>query len=238
MVSHELRSPLASLSVAIELLLKSSEGQGALRETLDIARDNVQCLIALIENILNVSQIEAGQMTAQQEPLILLPIIRRAVHMVQVQAGRREIAVKAPENVPYVLADQNKLEIVLNNLLTNAISYSSDGSRILVRVGEPTGDEIVVSVIDEGIGIPKEHLDKLFQRFYRVDASDGRKVYGYGLGLYISKHMLELQGGRIWVESQMGQGSCFSFTLPIVEMSQAMQEEPAAAAIEGQTGLL
>jgi signal transduction histidine kinase len=75
---------------------------------------------------------------------------------------------------------------------------------------------VVVSVIDEGVGIPEEHLDKVFDRFYRVDTSDGRKVYGYGLGLYISKHLVELQGGQIWVQSKVGYGSCFSFALTMV----------------------
>ena len=88
---------------------------------------------------------------------------------------------------------------------------------------------MVVSVVDEGIGIPKENLDQVFGRFYRVDGSDGRRIYGHGLGLYISKHLVELHGGRIWVQSQEGKGSCFSFTLPVVreaEIAASLEEEP------------
>jgi signal transduction histidine kinase len=130
-----------------------------------------------------------------------------------------------------VIADKSKLEIVLNNLLTNAIRYSPNGGRILVLISPPAPDghgvqnEMVVNVIDEGIGISAEHMDKLFTRFYRVDASDERDVYGHGLGLYISKNLIELQGGRIWVHSKEGHGSCFSFTVPILE-----QESPVVDA--------
>jgi len=102
--------------------------------------------------------------------------------------------------------------------LTNAVLYSPNGGRILVRIApHDVRSEMVISVIDEGIGIPEEHMDKLFTRFYRVDASDGRDVYGHGLGLYISKNLVELQGGHIWVRSKEGKGSCFSFSLPTLE---------------------
>jgi two-component system phosphate regulon sensor histidine kinase PhoR len=87
-------------------------------------------------------------------------------------------------------------------------------------------DELVISVIDEGIGISQEHLNKLFTRFYRVDGRDERDVYGHGLGLYISKHLIELQKGRIWVRSKEGRGSCFSFTLPIIATPDQEQSEP------------
>jgi PAS domain S-box-containing protein len=233
MVSHELRSPLANLSAAIELVSSSCRGQAVLETTMQIAQANTQRLTSLIEDILSVSQIESGQMKVRHEPVTLLPVIRRTIRLNQARASRRRISIKAPDPVPFVMADQDKLEIVLNNLLINAINYSDDGSRILVRIGKPANDELVVSVIDGGIGIPEEHLPKVFERFYRVDTSDGRKVYGYGLGLYISKHLVELQGGRIWVESQVGQGSCFSFTLPIVPDSEVTGEGHLVSTIEG-----
>ena len=126
--------------------------------------------------------------------------------------------------MPFVLADQSKLEIVLLNLLTNAVSYSLNGGRILVRVVRAVRNELVISVIDEGIGISEEHMSNLFTRFYRVDSSDKRDVYGHGLGLYISKHLIERMKGRIWVRSKEGHGSCFSFTLPIITESEGPQE--------------
>jgi signal transduction histidine kinase/CheY-like chemotaxis protein len=215
MVSHELRAPLANLTAAIELLLDSEKSGNLSGNTLHIARTNAQRLNHLIENILNVSHIEAGQMGIQIEPVTLLPLVSHAIGMTQAQTDRHRITLRAPEMVPFVLADRSKLAIVLDNLLANAVLYSPNGGRILVRIApHEVRSEIVVSVIDEGIGIPEEHMDKLFTRFYRVDASDGREVYGHGLGLYISKNLVELQGGHIWVRSKEGQGSCFSFSLP------------------------
>jgi len=233
MVSHELRSPLASLNAAIELVSRSSPDAALPQRTLDIARANVERLTCLIEDILNVSQIEAGQIKVQQEPLTLLPIVRRVIRGARAHAGCRKIVLKAPGAVPFVMADRSKVEIVLNNLLTNAISYSPDGSRIMVRITNPTADELVISVIDEGIGIPEQHLNRIFDRFYQVDASDGRKVYGRGLGLYICRRLLELQGGRIWVESKEGHGSCFGFTLSIVRESEVAPEDHVPASREG-----
>jgi PAS domain S-box-containing protein len=225
MVSHELRAPLANLSAAIELMLDSPDCSQVSNGTLGIARANAQRLNHLIENILNVSHIEAKQMRAQLEPTTLLPITKHAIEIAQAQTERHRIALMAPEIIPFVMADKSKLEIVLNNLLTNAINYSPDGGRILVRIARAVRNEVVISVIDEGIGISQDHMDKLFTRFYRVDASDGRDVYGHGLGLYISKHLVELQGGRIWVRSKEGQGSCFSFSLPLIEESEPAPEE-------------
>jgi signal transduction histidine kinase len=221
MVSHELRAPLANLTAAIELLLDSEECGSFSEGTLNIARTNAQRLNHLIENILNVSHIEAGQMGIQIEPVTLLPLVSHAIGIAQVQTDRHRITLRAPEAIPFVLADRSKLAIVLNNLLTNAVLYSPNGGRILVRIApHEVRPEIVISVIDEGIGIPEEHMDKLFDRFYRVDASDGRDAYGHGLGLYISKNLVELQGGHIWVRSKEGHGSCFSFSLP------TLTEEP------------
>jgi PAS domain S-box-containing protein len=217
MISHELRSPLANLGAAIELLLGLTEDQEAAQRTLHIARASERRLTRLVEDILNVSRIEAGQMRVSQEPVTLPPILRRAVHLAQVQSKRHQVLLHLPESMPFVIADQGKVEIIVNNLVMNAINYSPGGGRVMVKVDGPANGEMTVSVIDEGVGISADHLDKVFDRFYRVDTSDGRKVYGHGLGLYISKHLVEMQGGRIWVQSQEGRGSCFSFTLPAVQ---------------------
>ncbi len=216
MISHELRSPLANLGAAIELLSNISEGQETAQKTLEIARANEQRLARLIEDILNVSRIEAGQMRVSREPVTLAPLLKRVVRLAQAETTQHKLILKLPRRLPFVLADHSKVEIVANNLVTNAINYSPHGGRIMVKVEGPIDGELTVSVVDEGVGIPEEHLDKVFSRFYRVDTSDGRRVYGHGLGLYISKRLVELQGGRIWVRSRERYGSCFSFSLPIV----------------------
>jgi PAS domain S-box-containing protein len=225
LVSHELRSPLASISASAELMLQSPHDEKLSREMLPIVHVQSQNLIRLVKNILDISQIEAGQIKVREEPVTLLPIVRRAIRSFQAQTDRHQIMLKAPDLVPFVMADSNKIEVVLNNLLKNAIKYSPDGGRILIEVADMANGEIVVNVIDEGIGIPLEHHDKIFDRFYRVDAGDDRKFYGHGLGLHISKRLVELQGGRIWVRSRKNQGSCFSFTLPIVKESEIPEEE-------------
>lgn len=165
-------------------------------------------------------------MRVSREPVTLAPILKRIVRLAQAETKQHKLIVKLPKRLPFVLADHGKVEIVVNNLVTNAISYSPHGGRILVKVEGPSDGELVVSVIDEGVGIPEEHLDKVFSRFYRVDTSDGRRVYGHGLGLYISKRLVELQGGRIWVRSRERQGSCFSFSLPVVGGEDARTRAP------------
>jgi len=156
----------------------------------------------------------------------LLPIVRRTIRAFQGQTGQHRIVLNAPDSVPFVMADRNKVEIVLNNLVENAINYSPDGGRVLLEIVGPANGELTINIIDEGVGIPQDHLDKIFDRFYRVDTGDDRKVYGHGLGLHISKRLIELQGGRIWVRSKKDQGSCFSFSLPIVTESKIVEEMP------------
>ena len=216
LVSHELRSPLANISASVELMLDPSLDRSLLEEMLEIVHSQSQSLVRVVEDILDVSQIEAGQMKLRLEPVTLLPLIRQTIRTHQEQTSRHQLMLKAPRVVPFVMADQNKLEIVLNNLVENAINYSPDGGRVLIELVGPRDSEITINVIDEGIGISEEHLDRIFDRFYRVDTGDDRQVYGHGLGLHISKRLVELQDGRIWVQSKKNQGSCFSFTLPIV----------------------
>ena len=226
LVSHELRSPLTNISASVELMLNPSLEQELLQEMLQIVQTQSQHLVRIVEDILDISQIEAGQMKVHQEPVTLLPIVRRTIRTFQGQTGRHQIMLKAPDSVPFVMADRNKVEIVLNNLVENAINYSPDGGRVLLEIVGPANGELTINIIDEGVGIPQDHLDKIFDRFYRVDTGDDRKVYGHGLGLHISKRLVELQGGRIWVRSKEDRGSCFSFSLPIVTESKIVEEMP------------
>ncbi len=225
LVSHELRSPLTNISASVELMLNPSLDPEILQEMLQIVHTQSQNLVHLVEDILDVSQIEAGQMRVRQEPLTLLPIIRRIIRTFQEQTDQHQLMLKAPDFVPFVMADRSKLEMVLNNLMENAINYSPEGGRVLVEIVGPNNGEITINIIDEGIGIPQEHVDKVFDRFYRVDTGDDRMVYGHGLGLHLSKRLVELQGGRIWVRSKVGRGSCLSFTLPTVKESELAEEQ-------------
>jgi signal transduction histidine kinase len=124
-----------------------------------------------------------------------------------------------PDGFPVVDGDPDRIAQVLRNLLDNAVKYSPDGGLVMLR-GEMTENEVVVSVADQGVGISPEHLNRLFEKFFRVDSGLKRHVVGSGLGLPICRTIVEAHGGRIWAESKVGQGSTFYFTLPLEEISQ------------------
>jgi signal transduction histidine kinase len=165
----------------------------------------------LIDDLMLASQIQADRLTVALEETDLLAAASRAVTHLGV--GDLAIRVEAPEQPLVVLADQNHLGQVLTNLLTNAVKYSPEGSEVTVRLSRQ-GNEALVSVIDQGVGIPPEDIPHLFDRFYRVRGTAGR-VPGLGLGLYICRRIVEAHGGRIDVESEPGHGSTFTMALPI-----------------------
>jgi two-component system phosphate regulon sensor histidine kinase PhoR len=143
----------------------------------------------------------------------LKPLIERMIEAFEIRAHTHRFECTVPEGSIIVVGDDSKIQTVLDNLLENAVNYSPKGSRVSVEVSG-RDKEVVISVIDEGIGIPATQLERIFERFHRVNASDDQEQYGYGLGLYISKRLIEMQGGSIWGESEVGRGSRFSFSLP------------------------
>ncbi len=218
MVSHELRSPMSNILTSVELMLTSDLEPALQREMLKIVQAQVQRLSSFVEEILDVSFLEAGQMVIHREPVTLLPLIRRTVSAFEAAGARGHCFVIRDTKSPFVLADEGKVEIVLTNLLENAVNYSPSGSEIVIESAvDPATDMVTVSVIDQGIGIASEYHEKIFDQFYRVDNEKRTEVKGRGLGLYISRRLVEMQGGRIWVESKVGKGSRFSFTLPKME---------------------
>ena len=213
-VSHELRSPLANMQTALELVLTSDFEEDLQREMLNLVRSQCARLASFVEELLDVSQLEAGQITMCWEPVTLWPLIQQVVKTFEVtdQRGHRFQLVGQGE-LPFVWADPSKVEMILNNLLQNAANYSPDGSTITIEAKTLDHTEIAVSVRDEGEGIAPEHLAQIFQPYYRISAKKDQ-VPGRGLGLYIVKKLVEMQGGKIWVESEVGKGSSFTFTLP------------------------
>jgi PAS domain S-box-containing protein len=218
MVSHEFRSPMTNILTSLELMLSSELEPVVQHEMVEIARDQLGRLSVFVEQILDLSLLDAGQIVIQQELVTLQPVIRRTVRAFEA-AGRRGHRFVIQENkIPFVLADEGKTEIVLTNLLENAVNYSPPGSEIVIEAAvDPETNMVVVSVTDQGIGIAPEYQEKIFEQFYRVDNEQRTKVKGRGLGLYISRRLVEMQGGQIWVESKLGEGSRFSFTLPKME---------------------
>ena len=220
-VSHELRTPLNSVIGFSDLLLTMASPESPLTDTqrdyLETIARNGRHLLDLINELLDLSKIAAGRMQLTLEPLALAALFREVADTVraQLEARKHKLAIE-PERQPLmVTADRGRLRQVLLNLLSNAIKFSTDGGRITLSA-QLAGDRVRVAVSDSGIGIAPEDQQKLFQEFVQLDGSPSRRYEGTGLGLALSKRLVELQGGAIGVESQLGKGSTFWFTVPRV----------------------
>nr|WP_295874209.1 ATP-binding protein [uncultured Chitinophaga sp.] len=218
-ISHELKTPLASSDFSIKLL--EDERIGTLkpeqRELLESMKQDNQRMIKIVSELLDLSQVESGNIQLQPQPVTALNIVQYALDTVQKQAAQREITIRqhVPEVLPRVMADVEKTAWVLVNLLTNAIRYSTLKSAIDLKVEDTGTNMISFSVQDYGKGIPLAFRDRIFERFFQVPGGKGHK--GNGLGLAISKEFIEAQGGVIGVASEEGKGSLFYFTLPAAQ---------------------
>ncbi|MEW8979538.1 MAG: response regulator [Symbiobacterium sp.] len=217
-VSHELRTPMTSIKGSLGLVLGGAAGElpGEARDLLTIALNNTDRLIRLINDILDISRLEAGKMEIRRAPVRVADAVRRAVEEMEGFARQRSITITTdvPEDLPRVMADSDRLHQVLDNLLSNAVKFSPQGSEVRVRARAEKG-VVRFDVIDHGPGIPPEHTKAIFDRFYRVDNAASRKTGGTGLGLAICRAIVEEHDGEIWVESTVGKGSTFSFTMPV-----------------------
>ena len=216
-MSHELRTPLNAVIGFSEVL--SERMFGELNEKQDEYVKDIhasgQHLLSLINDILDLSKIEAGKMELELSDFDLPMTIDNALMLIRERAGRRSIALNTAvgERVGQVHADERKIRQVLLNLLSNAIKFTPEGGRIEVEA-KPVNGSIEVSVSDTGVGIAPEDQEAVFEEFRQVGTAD-KKVEGTGLGLALSRKFIELHGGKIWVESQVGQGSTFTFTVPV-----------------------
>jgi signal transduction histidine kinase len=213
-VSHDFRTPLSTIMLAAKSLLRKEVSADRLREYLNIIVDQAGRLSLLAEDTLSIAKIESGQLSYQFKIVNVESIIQEAVSMVKISA-RHSFNSTIDVNSSYVRGDQNKLRQVLQNLISNAVKYSPGGGQILVNVGQNAelSDEILFSVSDQGLGVPPEYLPKLFQKYARVDTGEAGKIKGTGLGLWICREIIRAHGGKIWVESEVGKGSTFRFTV-------------------------
>jgi PAS domain S-box-containing protein len=216
MVSHELRAPLTNINGSLELLL---EGDGACidpahREMLQIVSEQSQRLTRLVQGILNVSRIEAGQLVLQPQVFNIISLIEKVIGVWESRDVSNQFERPHTVNLPSVWADRDRTEEVLFNLIDNACKYSPESATICVDA-DANESNVVISVSDQGIGIPADELAKIFDKFHRVDRRDASENYGHGLGLYICRRLVEAQGGEIWVDSVLGEGSTFYFSLPL-----------------------
>jgi PAS domain S-box-containing protein len=214
MVSHELRSPLSHIIASAELIREANLSSDQQQDLLNIVHAQSNRLNKFVAQILDVSLLEAGTVKVEKKPVALKPMIEQIIAAFEIRASTHRFELIVPEGPTLVVGDEGKIQTVLDNLLENAVNYSPKGSRVSIEVSDRDKKEAVISVIDEGIGIPANQLERIFERFHRVNASDDQEQYGYGLGLYINKRLIEIQGGRIWAESEVERGSRFSFSLP------------------------
>jgi signal transduction histidine kinase/HAMP domain-containing protein len=219
-ISHELRTPLNSIIGFTDLLLTQELGPALSeqqRDFLETVARNGRQLLELINELLDLQRIAAGRMELKQEPVELATLLSETVGSVHAQAQKHghALVVTPPPHDLHVYADRGRVRQILLNLLSNAIKFTPDGGRITLVAAPVNGDaEARIAVSDTGIGIAPEDQPKLFKEFSQLDGSASRKYEGTGLGLALSRRLVEMQGGEIGVESEMGKGSTFWFTLP------------------------
>ncbi|MCA9654098.1 MAG: HAMP domain-containing histidine kinase [Myxococcales bacterium] len=232
-VSHELRTPLTSVIGFSEMLLEGMAGQlsAEQREYVETILGRGEELLSLITQLLEMSSLEGGTVRLELRPWSVVELVTRALDAVSLSAERAGLVLVAtPMEVPAVIADADKVQRVLVNLLGNAIKFTPQGGRVTVEVtrapirrpfqeetlfGEEDPDAVRVTVRDTGIGIEADELGRIFEAFYQVDAGPTRAHGGAGLGLSIVRNLVAAHGGEVWVESAAGQGTAVHFTLPI-----------------------
>jgi len=219
-VSHEFRTPLTTMKEFISLILDEIPGKinKEQSEFLSIVNGNINRLARLINNMLDLSRIEAGMMELIRREMNINIVLDEVIKTLQQQAKEKDILIRdlLPANLPTVYGDLDKISQVLTNLIDNAIKFTPQSGNITIE-GKKVNNQIQISVIDTGIGIAKADCSRVFDKFQRLEQSTTQQTPGSGLGLSICKAIIEMHGGKIWVESEVGKGSNFSFYLPFYE---------------------
>jgi len=229
MASHELRTPLTAIKGFVSTLLMD-EGftDDERREFYMIIDQECDRLTRLINDLLNTARIEAKESLKPNYTHVDIKALLEKVMLIQKQStSRHELKLDIRGDIPKIIGDEDKLDQVLTNLLNNAIKYSPNGGEIVLHAMRD-GDHLLIGVEDHGLGIPKDQLNKVFDKFHRVNNEDNRKIYGTGLGLFLVKDLVEsVHLGKIWVESEHGKGSTFLFRIPTemdIEMAKQLNE--------------
>lgn len=224
-VSHELRTPLTFIKGYSTSLLREDVAweNESRREFLLIIDEKTDELLELIDKLLQSAKLEAGALKLEKEPVLIPRLAKKVIQERALRARKHRFTVTFPSNFPVVEADSRCIEQVIRNLVENAVKYSPEGGEIAVA-GTTDDGKVVVSISDEGIGIPAQHQAKLFGRFYRVDSPLTRGTPGSGLGLSIARGHIEAHGGCIWLESEVGKGSKFYFSLPVEPLEYGRED--------------
>ncbi len=219
MATHDLRNPLSVILTYSEFLLETADSlDPQKREFLQIIHDSSRFMLHLVDDLLDFATIESGQLHLEKEPTDLVWLIQNNIARNQLLARKKNITItlEADADLPLLLVDQGQIEQVMNNLVGNAIKFSYPETTILVKI-KRENDTIVVFVHDQGPGIPPHEQDRLFKPFSRTSVQSTGGEKSTGLGLAITRKIIEAHNGRIWVTSKEGQGSTFAFSLPIKE---------------------
>jgi two-component system phosphate regulon sensor histidine kinase PhoR len=215
-VSHELRTPLSLIKGYVETLLEGAKDNPEIStKFLQTIDRNAERLRLLIEDLLTISELESGRVKLNQQPLQLRALTEKVLSDFRAPAQAKDI--NLVDEVPDVgvCADAARLEQVLCNLIDNAIKYGRNQGNVTLRARLAGTEQVEISISDDGPGIPPEALERIFERFYRVDKARSREQGGTGLGLSIVKHIVQGHGGRVWARSELGHGAMFYFTLPV-----------------------
>lgn len=216
-VSHELKTPMGIILGSVNILMETDLDDEN-REILELSKRNIWRLNRLVSDLLDFSKIESGTRELNIESLDMNEVIEESVTEMHNLADTNNVTLKTTpqKDLPLIKGDKDAIKQIFTNLLSNAIKFNEKGGKVVISA-EKEGDAVKVSVSDTGTGIPKDKIPKLFTRFYQIDGSTTRKYPGTGLGLAIVRRLVEMHGGKIWVESELGKGSKFTFTLPIKE---------------------
>jgi len=218
-VSHEFKTPLTAIQGFAETLLAGAIDDAQNRgRFLEIILEHARRLARLTDDLLKLSKMDADRLELELHNVSVTQLIESCLETAQRRAAEKDIriSVSVPENLPETIGDRRRLAEVLQNLLDNATQYTLPGGQIVLSAAANHA-EVIFTVSDTGIGIPKADQPRIFERFYRVDAARSREAGGTGLGLAIAKHLVEVHDGRIWVDSEVGQGSQFHFSVPIFD---------------------
>ena len=219
--SHELKTPVGALSLLAEAIAEAADDPDAVREFAGRIRGEAVRLSALVQDILDLSRVQGGDVVVAPAPVDLATVVAEAVDRARTAAVAKGIEIASGGDDATVLGDEDLLVTAVRNLLDNAVAYSEPGTRVGVGVTVRADDGVVeIAVVDQGIGIPPEAQERVFERFYRVDPARSRDTGGTGLGLSIVKHVVADHGGVVSVWSEPGRGSTFTVRLPLARRTE------------------
>jgi signal transduction histidine kinase len=218
--SHQLKAPLAEINWEVELLLsRHQDGMNERQKELvgRISKSNER-MGRLVNDLLDVARIEQGKLALNREKVDIISLVNRVVenNRILAQANNVQIKISKPKTLPEILVDRRRINVVLDNLISNAIKYITKKGLVKVAISR-VGDRIIICVQDNGIGIPSKQREHVFEKFFRSDNVARYQVSGTGLGLYIAKNIIDQSGGKIWFESKEDIGSTFCFSLPVID---------------------